>query len=45
MARLGAGINDIKTVSIEITKSYREKEFHEDIKLILRKCGIDQETV
>jgi len=45
MARLGAGINDIKTVSIEITKSYKEREFHEDIKLILRKCGIDQETV
>jgi dynein heavy chain len=45
MARLGAGINDIKTMSIEITKSYREKEFHEDIKELLRKCGIEQEYV
>ena len=41
MARFGAGINDIKTMSIEITKSYKEKEFHEDIKELLRKTGID----
>jgi hypothetical protein len=41
MARFGAGINDISTMSIEITKSYKEKEFHEDIKNLLRKTGID----
>jgi dynein heavy chain len=45
MARLGAGINDIKTVSIEITKSYREKEFHEDIKSLLTRAGLNEEKV
>jgi len=35
MARLGASINEITTFTIEITKSYREKEFHDDIKYML----------
>jgi dynein heavy chain len=41
MARFGAGINDIKTFGIEITKNYKDKEFHEDIKMLLQKCGVD----
>lgn len=41
MARLAAHINKMKSFSIEITKSYREKEFHEDIKTLLRKSGVD----
>lgn len=36
MARLGGSINEQTTFSIEITKSYREKEFHENIRDLLR---------
>jgi dynein heavy chain len=43
MARLAANINSMKSFSIEITKSYREKDFHEDIKTILKKSSIDNE--
>lgn len=45
MARLAANINAMTTFSIEITKAYRQKEWYEDIKKLLRKCGIDEETV
>ncbi len=45
MARLAAAINKMTTFSIEITKSYRQKEWYEDIKKLLRKCGLDEETV
>ena len=45
MARLAASINSMSTFSIEITKSYRQKEWYEDIKNMLRKCGIDEETI
>ena len=45
MARLAAGFNQMTTFSIEITKSYKEKEFHEDIKTLLRKCALDEEVV
>jgi dynein heavy chain len=41
MARLGGSINEQTTFSIEITKSYREKEFHEDIRMLLRASGVD----
>jgi dynein heavy chain len=41
MARLAAHMNEMKTFSIEITKSYREKEFHEDIRGLLRSAAID----
>jgi dynein heavy chain len=41
MAKFGAGINEIKTFSIEITKSYKSKEFHEDIKMLLHQCGVE----
>lgn len=41
MARLGGSINEQITFSIEITKSYREKEFHEDIRGLLRSAGVD----
>ena len=45
MARLAAGFNQMTTFSIEITKSYKEKEFHEDIKTLLKKCALDEEIV
>lgn len=41
MARLAAHMNDMKTFSIEITKSYKEKEFHEDIRGLLKRAAID----
>jgi dynein heavy chain len=43
MARLAAGFNQMTTFAIEITKAYREKEFHDDIKTLLRKCALDEE--
>lgn len=43
MARLAAAMNDMKNFSIEITKSYKEKEFHEDIRGLLRRSAIDNE--
>lgn len=43
MARLAASMNRMKSFSIEITKNYREKEFHEDIKKLLMKSGVDCE--
>lgn len=43
MARLAAHMNDLKNFSIEISKSYREKEFHEDIRGLLRRSAIDNE--
>lgn len=45
MARLAASINRMKTFSIEISKSYREREFHEDIKRLLKQCALEEETV
>lgn len=45
MARLGASINRMNTYAIEITKNYREKEWHENIKELLRAAGVeDQKT-
>ena len=41
MARLAGHMNEMKTFSIEITKSYREKEFHEDIKTLLKKSSLE----
>ena len=45
MARLGASINSYLTFSIEITKSYRQKEWYEDIKKMLRNCGLEDQTI
>ena len=45
MAMLASGINQMKTFQIEITKVYKEREFHDDIRLLLRQCGADGETV
>jgi dynein heavy chain len=36
-------MNFFKSFSIEITKNYREKEFHEDIKKLLMKAGVENE--
>ena len=43
MARLAANMQGMKTFSIEISKNYREKEFHEDVKKLLMKSGVDAE--
>lgn len=43
LARLAANMNAMKSFSIEITKNYREKEFHEDIKKMLLKSGVEGE--
>lgn len=43
MARLATKMNELKTFSIEITKSYKEKEFQEDIRMLLRKSALDNE--
>lgn len=45
MARLAGYTRQMSTFSIEITKSYRDRDFHEDIRNLLRKCGQDEETV
>ena len=44
MAKLAANINSMKSFSIEISKNYREKEFHEDIKKLLMKSGVENES-
>jgi dynein heavy chain len=41
MARLASNMNEMKTFTIEITKSYKEKEFHEDIRMLLKTAAID----
>lgn len=43
MAKLAASINSMSTFSIEITKSYRVKEWYEDIKRMLRMCGLEED--
>jgi dynein heavy chain len=46
MARLAACINAMATFSIEISKSYREKEWHEDIReKLLKRAGVAREPV
>jgi dynein heavy chain len=45
MSRLAASINSMKTFSIEITKNYRQKEWYEDIKNMLKKCALEEEKV
>lgn len=44
MAKLGAKINRMGTYGIEITKNYREKEWHENIKELLRQTGVDSDV-
>jgi len=41
MAKLASHIRGMKNFSIEIAKNYRDKEFHEDIKYLLRASSID----
>lgn len=41
MARLASSMNSMTAFSIEISKNYREKEFHEDIKKLLLKTGVE----
>lgn len=43
LAKLAASMNTMKSFSIEISKNYREKEFHEDIKTLLMKSGVENE--
>ena len=44
MAKLAANMQSMKSFSIEITKNYREKEFHEDVKKLLMKSGVENEA-
>ena len=39
------GVGGSGRSSMAITKSYRQKEWYEDIKKMLLKCGIEEETV
>ena len=41
MARLASFISNMSCYSIEITKNYREKEWHENIKDLLREVGVE----
>jgi len=46
MARLAASITAMTPFSIEISKSYRAKEWHDDIReQLLRRAGLDNEPV
>jgi dynein heavy chain len=45
MARLAAYMNEQKTTSIEIIKGYKEKNFHEDIREMLRRAGVENEKL
>lgn len=44
MAMFAASFNRIHTFQIEITKSYSEKDWHENIRELLRKCALEEET-
>ena len=41
MARLAADIGKFDCFQIEVSKNYREKDFHEDLRVLLKKCGIE----
>ena len=45
MARLAASMNLMTCFSIEISKNYKDKEFHEDIKNLLRTAGQDEQQI
>ena len=42
LTRLASYMRGFKTFTIEITKSYREKEFSEDLKILLKSVGIEE---
>ena len=45
LARLASFMSNCQIYSIEIAKNYREKEWHEDIKNMLRTSGVDGQDV
>lgn len=45
LARLSAYMQEITTFSIEITKNYREKEWHENLKELLRNAGAERQKM
>ena len=46
MARLAASIGDMSPFSIEISKSYREREWHDDIReKLLKRAGLEAERI
>lgn len=45
MAMFGASINEMNTFQIEITKSYSEKDWHENIRDLLKKCAIEEQKM
>ena len=42
MAKLAAFINKMTTFSIEIAKGYKSREFHENLKELLKKCVFEE---
>jgi dynein heavy chain len=42
MAKLAAYMNKMSTFSIEIAKGYKQREFHEDIKEMLKRCVFEE---
>jgi dynein heavy chain len=40
MSKLASHIRGMKNFSIEISKNYRDKEFHEDIKFLLKESAV-----
>eukprot|EP01022_Parablepharisma_sp_SALTPOND_P014052 TRINITY_DN188_c0_g2_i1.p1 TRINITY_DN188_c0_g2~~TRINITY_DN188_c0_g2_i1.p1 ORF type:complete len:4549 (-),score=684.34 TRINITY_DN188_c0_g2_i1:241-13887(-) len=45
MARLGASIAKFGSFEIEINKNYKEKDFHEDLKKLLKRAGIENQEI
>ena len=45
MAMFGASFNKMTTYQIEITKTYSEKDWHENIRQLLRMCALEEDKI
>jgi len=45
MAMFGASFNKMTTFQIEITKTYSEKDWFENIRTLLKMCALEDQTV
>ena len=45
MAMFGASFNKMTTYQIEITKTYSEKDWHENIRQLLRMCALEDDKI